>query len=533
MLSITTKAARLLRSKVSISNKQSLLNDFKSQLFKSSSAINPQGENFKPYILPFFDKIDNSNSIVANQSYQTIAKLKTHDNILFGKPEKFTRSVVNALVLVFIRKFGIRKCFNNNGSLKIDQFKSFLQESFGDDSEFNEQYTKITFRYLTDIKYNYLQQIIELGDYVIAVNDMAEIHIKAYAPEDSNEYITNQYIRSQYDEQDIIRAKSEAVNYVTDKVKSNITNPITDDNAILIRQLIYLLKIINLAMRHLNIYKTGYGVLMDCLKNVFKSLNITTDDEKIRFINSLVIINYHRNCGMYPLRVLKAPIVIGWLCLPVISTIGMVVSGVTTFGVMGAIPGTMGVGGALIEGGGDMMNYGEYTQSIHKYLNCGDPLYSVTKSYQDLEYGLIQLLAKTEDQNKEFFASVPNSDEILELFNQIDTKTINIEHANKIIQVHLGNLAKGAAKKLSVDEINSLLITNINREELGEEVLIMTNTITTHTSEIDILKGQVLELQNRNTELTYTNNLLQEKILDLEERFGNLENKLFNNKLTT
>ncbi|MFN7094806.1 MAG: hypothetical protein ACK4M7_05525, partial [Burkholderiales bacterium] len=394
------------RQPMTTESKQNYLTQFAHTVF-GSSLNNPATGSTSPVDMNLIKAA--LQEIFTNKSELADENLKTAINILrtnrehnaltnfFGATKQITRSAVNAAVVLFLKSLvNINEGFDANGKLNISKFFTFLNNNL-DTPTFNLVTQNITYRYLKAIKYTTNLSMINFANYAIntpitETNKFSGIKQQLFTENPSNGFITNKVIRREYDEREIINAKKLALNYFNDVVMEKINKLDSSAKHAVTLQIIYLHQMVNIAARDLSVYKLGYATLQELASNIFASLEINTPEERIHFLNSVILINYHRNCGMAAKRAIKAPIMLVWWSLPLISLGSMLIAGITSLNVMGLALGIIGVVGALVEGGGDVMNYGSYSEQLHKLLNCGDKLTSSTNTYQQVEQQLLENL---------------------------------------------------------------------------------------------------------------------------------------------
>lgn len=262
-----------------------------------------------------------------------LKKNRQHNQVsnLFGATKVYTRSTINAAVLLFIKENikSLDNCFDVQGHLKIDKFNEFFKKHLS--NNYGNVNSNITQRYITEIKFNRKLCLITFGNYWLTTEEINhnETSSKFFEKVNSDGYITNQQTRKIMPENEVILAKEAALDYF----EINIINKLNDINDTSIKnqvilKLIFLQRIINLAMRHLINYNIGYETLdyLFTKSEIFENLKIKEEKDKLYFINNLIIINYHRNNGMLAKRIVKTPIMVTWLLLPIFSTASMVIN---------------------------------------------------------------------------------------------------------------------------------------------------------------------------------------------------------------
>lgn len=306
---------------------------------------------------------------------------------LWGVHQFFTRSTADIAVTIFISQYHVDDCFDELGNLDKNKFNAFLKERIGEDN-FKKISQSHLYKYISCIKLNRNLGLIRFNNYNLDVsNKVRGIKSKLFQDYDK---IKNKFIRKNYNTEDIIAAKDVALKYFKNLHEEKInTISNSDDKHALISQIIFSSNIINISTRNLIENTLTYDILSTFLKPVFDKLNISTDEEKYQFLNNLILINYHRNVGMYIKRIPKAIAFAVLISLPLAALAGMLISGASAginFGWFAAC--LVGVG-AVAEVGGDFINYGGIIKNANEYTNSGDSLKSTTQTYKSLENFLL------------------------------------------------------------------------------------------------------------------------------------------------
>lgn len=461
-LTITSKIANCFQNKSWTENKQKNFIKLSQSIFnleeniENNNANNASIKNQLEQLFNLNDSLSSENAAHSSSKHSTnnkhddnslteLRKNRPHNQIsnFFGATKTFTRSTINAAVILFIKENikSLDNCFDDQGNLKIEKFNEFLKKHLGENNNINPH---ITPRYLGEIKLNRKLCLITFGNYWLStekINDN-QTSSKFFEKPNSDGYVTNQRTRKIIPEDEIILAKKSALDYFKLNIMNklnNISNQNIKNQVIL--KLIFLQKIINLAMRHLINYNIGYETLeiLFTKSKIFEALDINEEKDKLHFINNLIIINHHRNNGMFAKRVLKTPAMVTWLLLPIFSTSSMVMNSFVSLKEFGVAAGGVALAGAGIEGGGDIMNYSERTEWLNRQLNCGDRLKSHTDSYEKLEEMIFS-------DNKQLLEGldklIPTDQEIIKLCKEVskDSPTSNTLILNQTITIILQQL---------------------------------------------------------------------------------------------
>lgn len=484
-LTITSKIANCFQNKSWTENKQKNFIKFSESIFNLEENIENNNASIKNQLEQLFnlnDSLSSENAAHSLSKHSTnnkyddnslieLRKNRPHNQIsnFFGATKTFTRSTINAAVILFIKENikSLDNCFDVQGHLKIDKFNEFLEKHLS--KKYGNINSYITQRYITEIKLNRNLCLITFGNYWLTTEKINhnETSSKFFEKVNSDGYITNQQTRKIISENEVILAKKAALH----NIDLNIINKLNQikDKSIkhqIIIKLIFLQKIINLAMRHLINYNIGYETLEILFTDskIFEALDINEEKDKLHFINNLIIINHHRNNGMFAKRVLKTPAMVTWLLLPIFSTSSMVMNSFVSLKEFGVAAGGIALAGAGIEGGGDIMNYSERTEWLNRQLNCGDRLKSHTDSYEKLEEMIFS-------DNKQLLEGldklIPTNQEIIKLCKEVskDSPTSNTLTLNQTITIILDHL-NGVQENTDINKWQKLTKAGIDAKLL-------------------------------------------------------------------
>ena len=341
-----------------------------------------------------------------------------------GNHQFATRSCIDlaatTYILHILKTDGLEELKNKLVNFK-ESFLAYLEANYIEISGINQSHLDI-------IKFKFGTSFVKLNNFVLDINLGHEVSSDLFSGR-SQSYLKNTQIRETFNSNDIKEYKKDAVKYyqtVNEKIR-NLQGKTNNEKKAIKKEIIYLNKTLNKSLRKNVPSNIDLNRLNILCENTFKELNITSDKEKLDFINHIIMINYHEHKGLYFKRFLKALALTAGAAAVVSSIVAIALNGVTAFAVVGGVLGVISLIGTSIDVINNTRLSSDTMRGIASKINAGDTL----NSYTDSAKIIFQMLMDDEEQienietiysakdfdrmknnNKAFWESIPKSKDI-------------------------------------------------------------------------------------------------------------------------